>query len=165
MIWMRTTQAHCVEVLWVPVDPSRPSQGHRGGQKGPKKRLFSPFGCFGPRKGLRGACHQNVKVSWGTETVSGGSNGTSIFSVWPPEKLLRGLTWAPRPATEGPRGPRVGPFSRLTWHFNNLIGLDPFPAAVFAWRPNRRFRIGPRPPGAQKRAERALLGPPTGKTG
>ena len=27
MIWMRTTQAHCVEVFWV---PSRPSQGHRG---------------------------------------------------------------------------------------------------------------------------------------
>ena len=42
---------------------SRPSLGHRGGQKGPKKRLFSPFGCFGPRKGLRGAPHQNVKVS------------------------------------------------------------------------------------------------------
>jgi len=63
MIWMRTTQAHCVEVFWVPVDPSRPSQGHRGGQKGPKKPLSLPFGRFGPRKGLRGARHQNVKVS------------------------------------------------------------------------------------------------------
>ena len=36
------------------------------------------------------------------------------------------LTWAPRPATDGPPGPRVGPFSRLTWLFNNLSGLDPF---------------------------------------
>merc|ERR1712173_89565 len=99
----------------------------------------------------------------GTETVSGGSNGTSIFSVWPPEKLLRGLTWAPRPATEGPRGPRVGPFSRLTGHFNNLIGLDPFPAAVFAWRPNRRFRIGPRPPGAQKGPKVPFWGHPREK--
>ena len=64
---------------------------------------------------------------------------------------------APQPATEGCRGPLVGPFSRLTWHFNNLIELDPFPAVVFAWRPNWRFRIGPRPPGAQKMAKRAPL--------
>merc|ERR1712077_119787 len=99
----------------------------------------------------------------GTETVSGSSNGTSIFSVWPPEKLSIGLTWAPRPATEGPRGPRVGPFSRLTCHFNNLIGLDPFPAAVFAWRPNRRFRIGPRPPGAQKGPKGPFWGHPREK--
>ena len=59
----------------------------------------------------------------------------------------------------------MGPFSRLTWHLNNLTGVDPFSSAVFAWRPNWRFRIGPWPPGAQKRAKRALLGPPTWKTG
>ena len=29
-------------------------------------------------------------------------------------------------AIEGPQRLQVGPFSRLTGHFNNLIGLDPF---------------------------------------
>ena len=28
-------------------------------------------------------------------------------------------------------GPRVGPFSRLTWHFNNLTGVDPFSTGRF----------------------------------
>ena len=36
MIRMRPTQAHCVEVFWMPFGPSRPSPGLRGGQKGPK---------------------------------------------------------------------------------------------------------------------------------
>ena len=50
MIWMRTTQAHCVEVFWVPVDPSRPSQGHRGGQMGPKNDYFRLLAVSGPEK-------------------------------------------------------------------------------------------------------------------
>ena len=40
---MCPTQAHCVEVFWVPDNPSRPTQGHLEGQKGPKKTLFSPL--------------------------------------------------------------------------------------------------------------------------
>ena len=51
----------------------------------------------------------NFQASWKFQ-------GGYLISHWTSgaERLLRGLTWAPRPATEGPRGPRVGPFSRLT---------------------------------------------------
>ena len=45
MIWMQPTQLDQPVAL------------------GPKNPLSLPFGRFGPRKGLRGARHQNVKVS------------------------------------------------------------------------------------------------------
>ena len=56
--------ARCGSVLGArqPVMAVPVSQGHQEGQKGPKKPLFLPFGRFWPRKGLRGARHQNVKV-------------------------------------------------------------------------------------------------------
>ena len=41
MIWMRTTQIHCVEVFWMPVGPSRLSPGIREGQKGPWAKNFN----------------------------------------------------------------------------------------------------------------------------
>ena len=37
MIWMRPTQAHCVEVFLMQFGPSRLFPGLRGGQKGPQK--------------------------------------------------------------------------------------------------------------------------------
>ena len=40
MIWMCPIQTHCVEVFWMPVSPSRPSPGLRGGQKGPWTKIF-----------------------------------------------------------------------------------------------------------------------------
>ena len=59
--WISPTQAHSVEMFWLPVDPSRLSQGHRGGQKGPQKWELSHFGRFGPRKSLGGGHHQKHK--------------------------------------------------------------------------------------------------------
>ena len=37
LIWMRPTQAQCVEVFWTPVGPSRPSPGLKGAQKRAQK--------------------------------------------------------------------------------------------------------------------------------
>ena len=43
MILMRPTQAHCVDVFWMPVSPrTRP--------KGAQKLSYLPWGHFGPRK-------------------------------------------------------------------------------------------------------------------
>ena len=40
MIWVRPIQTHCVEVFWMPVSPSRPSLGLRGGHEGPWTKIF-----------------------------------------------------------------------------------------------------------------------------
>ena len=64
--------AHCVEVFWMPVSPSRPSPGLRGGPKGaPKIFTFWPFQ---PSKRPRGQSsrHQNIKLPrWPLEVQPG----------------------------------------------------------------------------------------------
>ena len=56
-----------------------------------------------------------------------------------------------------------GPFSRLTWHFNNLLWSDPFSSAVLPWLTNWYFWIGPGPPGAQKQPKGPYWGHPQEK--
>ena len=72
LIWMRPTQAQCVEVFWTPVGPSRPTPGLRGGPKGaPKIFTFWPFQ---PSKRPRGQSsrHQNIKLPrWPLEVQPG----------------------------------------------------------------------------------------------
>ena len=50
-------------------------------------------------------------------------------------------------------GPFWGPFSRLTWHFNNLIGLSPFSSAVFVGGQNGNFRLAQTPYGGRSTAQ------------
>ena len=56
-----------------------------------------------------------------------------------------------------------GPFSRLTWHFNNLLRSNTFSSAVLPWLPNWYFWIGPGPPGAQKQPKGPYWGHPQEK--
>ena len=85
MIWVRPTQAHCVEVFLMQFGPSRLFPGLRQGSKGaPKMKIFT-FWLFFPPNGPGSGRHQNIIVTYDTGKTFGGKIGTSNFFVLAPD--------------------------------------------------------------------------------
>jgi hypothetical protein len=144
-------------------DPIRPVSAVPGAQRGPKrgpKMRIVTFWPFRAPKRPRGRSSSKHKSYLRYRDSLWRFNRDLIFFRFGSRTFACCADMGPPTGNRGAPGATSGPL--FPFHiFNNLTGLDPFSAAVFAWRPNWHFRIGPGPPGAQKRAKMALLGPPT----
>ena len=145
------------------LDARRPVSAVPGAPRGPKgaqKMRIVTFWPFRPPKRPRGRSSSKHKSYLRYRDGLWRFNRDLNFFRFGSRKLATWADMGPPTGNRGAPGATSGPLfpSHMTLH---LTGLDPFSSAVFAWRPNWRFRIGPGPPGAQKRTKRALLGPPT----